>query len=399
MKICIAGKNNIAVEILLYLLNMGVDKKEILIISNKTDNGEDSWQRSLRKLASIYHINEVILKDLYHIEELIFLSLEFDRIINPALFKTNRLFNIHFSLLPKYKGMFTSIIPILNNEKYTGVTLHKIDSGIDTGEIIAQSKFEILYNDNSRDIYINYIKYGIELIKKNIKNILKDNFSSNKQNYLESSYFSKQSIDFSKIHIDLNQTAINIHNQVRAFNFREYQVPKIFNTEIISSTILYNRSDLKPGVILFETDIYYCISTIDNNIILYKDKSNELFEACHKGDIDKVIKLIQIPKIINIQNEKGWTPLIVAIYHNNKNIIKILLANGADLSINNFNGTTPMMYAKNAYSTFKDRETIELLKKFNLNLYQNDFYNKNIFDYCIKNNELEVMDIIKEKSK
>ena len=70
--------------------------------------------------------------------------IEFDQIIKPTEFRSNRLFNIHFSYLPEFKGMYTSAIPILQGSTHTGVTLHGIDQGIDTGPIIAQEKFEII---------------------------------------------------------------------------------------------------------------------------------------------------------------------------------------------------------------------------------------------------------------
>ena len=59
----------------------------------------------------------------------------------PKNFLNARLYNIHFSYLPAYKGMFTSALPIKNGEVDSGVTLHKIESGIDTGDIIDQIKF------------------------------------------------------------------------------------------------------------------------------------------------------------------------------------------------------------------------------------------------------------------
>ena len=46
MKICIAGKNNIAVEILLYLLEEGIKKANICVIPNKTDEGKVSFKKS-----------------------------------------------------------------------------------------------------------------------------------------------------------------------------------------------------------------------------------------------------------------------------------------------------------------------------------------------------------------
>lgn len=397
MKICIAGKNNIAVEILLYLLEEGIKKANICVIPNKTDEGKDNWQRSLLKKANEIGIETKTLEDIYSIENLIFLSLEFDRIVNPNKFKSNKLFNIHFSLLPKYKGMFTSIIPILNNEKTTGVTFHKIDKGIDTGEIIAQKEFEIALFDNARDIYHKYIQNGILLVKQCLEKLLKNEFIESKpQNLRESSYFSKSAIDFKNINIDLNQTAINIHNQIRAFNFREYQVPKVFDLNIISSKILNSSSKKKVGSILFENDISYVISTIDNDIVLYKDKVKDLFLACENGSSELTNKLLHIPKIVNIQNENGWTALIIAIYNNQKEIVKTLLMNGADLNICNFKGTTPLMYAKSAFVKHNDPEILQLLLSFDVDIYQKDYLEKNVLDYCLENNEIKALNIIKE---
>lgn len=70
--------------------------------------------------------------------------------------------------------MFTSIMPILNNEKTTGVTFHKIDKGIDTGDIIAQKEFEIDFMDNARDVYHKYIHNGILLVKQCLEKLLKN---------------------------------------------------------------------------------------------------------------------------------------------------------------------------------------------------------------------------------
>jgi len=397
MIICIAGKNDIAVEILLYLLDRGINEKNICIIPNRTDDGKDNWQRSLLKKANELGIKIKTLEDVYFIENLLFLSLEFDRIVSPSKFNSNKLFNIHFSLLPKYKGMFTSIMPILNNEKTTGVTFHRIDKGIDTGDIIAQKEFEIDLMDNSRDVYHKYIQNGILLVKQCLEKLLKNNLIESKpQNFKESSYFSKKAIDFGNVNIDLNQTAINIHNQIRAFNFREYQVPKVFDINITSSQILNSSSKKRTGTILFENDICFAITTIDNDIVLYKDKVKDLFLACKNGSSELIDRLLQIPRIVNVQDENGWTPLIVAIYNNQKEIVKTLLVNGADLFICNFKGTTSLMYAKSAYVKHKDPEILKLLLGFDVDIYQKDYANKNVLDYCLGNNELEALNIIKD---
>ena len=199
LNICIAGKNQIAVDALNYLLNtLNFNKTNIFVCPNMNDPGFDTWQPSLRLLAEKQNIKIVDLDKIYNIENLIFISLEFDKIIKPDKFKTDNIFNIHFSLLPKYKGVYTSVFPILNGEEYSGVTLHKIDPGIDTGDIIAQKKFKIGINETARDLYFKYLQYGFVLFKENIVRLIENQFTLEQQPTLTSSYYSRKELDLKK---------------------------------------------------------------------------------------------------------------------------------------------------------------------------------------------------------
>ena len=169
--ICIAGKNEIAVNSLKYIVeNYG--EYEIWVIPNQGDNGENSWQPSLRLEAQNMQIPIKELGEVYPVEDLIFISLEYDKIIRPGKFKSNQLYNIHFSKLPKYKGMFTSVMPILNGEKESGVTLHLIDRGIDTGDIIDQTSFKVGLNDTGRQLYQKYLDTSFTLLKENLDGLV-----------------------------------------------------------------------------------------------------------------------------------------------------------------------------------------------------------------------------------
>jgi len=244
MKICIAGKNQIAVNALRFFIEKKIiSKEDLLVCLNKTDMGKDSWQPSLKLFAEKNDIKIVTLDELYPIENLIFISLEFDKIIHPQKFCSKKLYNNHFSLLPAYKGMYTSAIPILNGEKFSGVTLHLIDDGIDTGDIIDQEKFEIGINDTARDLYFKYLKYGEKIFKKNIFKILDGNINPFRQSALGSSYYSKYSIDFNNIKIDFNKTSFEIHNQIRAFIFEEYQLPEVLGKKVKKSILTNEKID------------------------------------------------------------------------------------------------------------------------------------------------------------
>lgn len=61
--------------------------------------------------------------------------------------------NAHQSLLPNYAGRFPAQWVILNNEKKTGITLIKMSSKFDQGDILAQSKINILPDDTSESLY------------------------------------------------------------------------------------------------------------------------------------------------------------------------------------------------------------------------------------------------------
>ena len=214
-------------------------------------------------------MHEISLETAEKIPNSIFISLEFDRIIRQQNFATDHLYNIHFSMLPKYRGVYTSVMPILNNEKYSGVTFHNIDHGIDTGDIIAQKKFPIDFTDTAQDLYLKYLKHGTELVKKMIDHLLADDkIESIPQNPLEASYYSRSVIDYNDLQIDLKKSVVEIYNQWRAFYFPEYQIPKIHGYSIFGAKITDKRSSEKPGTIVEKTDCKISIATIDYDLDL-----------------------------------------------------------------------------------------------------------------------------------
>lgn len=248
MKLCIAGKNNIAVDCLHYSLSF-ISKKDICVVLNKTDSLKNTWQKSLGFHAQLLGIKILELEDVQNIKEITFLSLEFDRIIKPEQFKTTKLYNIHFSFLPEYKGMYTSLLPILHGKSYSGVTLHLIDKGIDTGNIIDQVSFNIK-NMNCNDLYFNYLKYGTMLVCSHVKELIHGIPNSGKQPVLNSSYYSKTSFDFSLKEINPKQTAHQIFLFTLALNFRVYQLPTFKGNKINKCKLTAIKSNLKPGTII-----------------------------------------------------------------------------------------------------------------------------------------------------
>lgn len=98
------------------------------------------------------------------------------RIIGPTLLRAyvNRILNIHPSLLPYFPGRSSIKDAFEANEKQTGVTVHIVDEGVDTGPIIAQEKVAILPEDtlDSLEAKIHQIEHRLypQVIQKLIEN-------------------------------------------------------------------------------------------------------------------------------------------------------------------------------------------------------------------------------------
>lgn len=270
MNICIAGKNNIAIDVCRYVVEH-YPQAHVYALINRNEQGVDNWQHSyLKYINSEPRVELSTIEQMYEIEDLLFVSVEYDKIIKPRLFKTKQLYNIHFSLLPAYKGCYPSVWPIFNGEEYAGVTLHKMNQGIDTGDIIAQKRFKLSPKETSFSLYTRLIDEGAKLVIKHIDKLVTNKFKSYPQSAVGSTYYSKKSIDYSNLCIDLNVTADQLDRQIRAFYFPVYQVANVYGYPIAGTRILRIHSTAKPGSIIKETKKWLKIATIDYDIILYK---------------------------------------------------------------------------------------------------------------------------------
>jgi methionyl-tRNA formyltransferase len=377
--VVIAGKNNIAVNVLEHV-RKNYPRVSIQAIVNLTDKGVDGFQRSFKKYCQLNDINIIELSEAYKIDDLVFLSLEFDKIIKPSLFKSEHLYNIHFSKLPAYKGMYTSAWPIINGETETGVTLHKIDSGIDTGDIIAQSVFELSEDETAASLYQRYISFGTDLVISKLDALFNNDIIYVRQQAKGASYYSKKTIDYGNVVIDFNKTAIEIKNAINAFTFRAYQLPMVFGYRVCGCEILDTKSTHKAGTVFEDTYKYIMLSSVDFDVKVYKDTFPLLMKSCANNDLELVMSYLNKFNV-NEKNEKGWSPIIVAAYHGQLNIIRLLLEYGANINDVNYNGTTVFMYAKDYAIEHNSVEYLEELKSLGADLSLSDYRDMTVFDY------------------
>jgi methionyl-tRNA formyltransferase len=117
--------------------------------------------------------------------------------------------------LPKYRGASPIQTAILNGETETGVTIMKMDAGLDTGEIISQTRTPILPEDNSQMLHDRLAQLGAELLVETIPDYVAGKLLPKPQPAEGASYAAKIKKEDGKI--DWNEPAEKILNRLRAF--------------------------------------------------------------------------------------------------------------------------------------------------------------------------------------
>ena len=121
-------------------------------------------------------------------------------------------FGIHASLLPNYAGGAPLTWAIINGEKQTGVTLFKLDDGVDNGDIISQKSFFIEEKDTIKEVYQKATILSKEILLEVLLNINNIKFKPQDQNKIK--IYSQRKPEDGEI--DLSKTADEIYNFVRA---------------------------------------------------------------------------------------------------------------------------------------------------------------------------------------
>ncbi len=154
-------------------------------------------------------------------------------------------FNLHASLLPKYRGAAPIQWALINGETETGLTTFKLAEKVDTGSIYIQKKVEIYPDDNFGTLHDRLSKIGADVVMETIKMIEEGNYKLIQQDDSLASPAPKITKEICKI--DWNKSATEIHNLARGlspypgafFNFNG-KVIKVYKTEVVKT------DNLKP---------------------------------------------------------------------------------------------------------------------------------------------------------
>lgn len=167
--------------------------------------------------------------------------------------------NVHFSLLPKYRGAAPVNWAIVNGEAKTGVTTMKMDAGLDTGDVLLVKETSIGHDENAVDLMDRLAEIGAEALAETLANF--DSIEPKAQDDGNASFARIMKREDGRI--DWNLTAGEIAARVRGFTpfpgtFTAFRGSKL---GIISATTADERHDVFPGQII-------------------KAQKGELFAAC-----------------------------------------------------------------------------------------------------------------------
>ena len=124
--------------------------------------------------------------------------------------------NVHASLLPKYRGAACLNAPILNGDSKTGITIMKMEAGLDTGPIIKQAEITLNGEEKLKDVHDKLSVLGAEILVPTLRLWLEGKIEAKKQNDDEASYIKILKKEDGKL--DFSKSAEELERMVRAYN-------------------------------------------------------------------------------------------------------------------------------------------------------------------------------------
>lgn len=274
MKIVFFGTPEFAVESLDKLIEAGFEIAAVVTMPDKiAGRGHKLIESDVKKYAlskGLRILQPEKLKSPEFVEQLkeinadLFIVIAF-RMLPEVVWTMPRLgtFNLHASLLPKYRGAAPINWAVINGETETGVTTFFLKHKIDTGDIIQQEKVEISPEDNVGDIHDTLMHLGADMVLTTVKAIDKGSITSTPQP--EGEYLPAPKIYKETCRISWKKNAESIHNLVRGLS----PYPAAW-TEMLDS----KNPEMPLDVKIFKTKI--CEDSMENGnpgeIIILKNR-------------------------------------------------------------------------------------------------------------------------------
>lgn len=211
----------------------------------------------------------------------LFVSMSFNQIFKSELINlpARKTINCHAGKLPYYRGRNILNWALINDEKEFGITVHYVDEGVDTGDIILQDVYEI----NDQDTYQTLLEKAYsgcpDILYRAIKLIQDGNVKRIRQNEIcAAGLYCGIRKENDEI-LDWNQDSRSVFNFIRAITYPGPCACSFINgkrIKLISSKLVPNAPIYKgiPGQVLVKTHEYLLVKTKDSYIQITQYEGN-----------------------------------------------------------------------------------------------------------------------------
>ncbi len=249
-RIAVFGYSDTGHACLKFLLERGEDV--VLVATHADDPKEPRWFDSVADLARSRGIEPAIVEDardpaaLARVKaaqpELLF-SFYYRGILPRGILELPRLgaYNIHGSLLPKYRGRAPVNWAVLRGEKATGATLHVMTEKPDAGDIVDQEEVPIGPDDTAIEVQKRVTAAAVKILERRLEELKKGTAPRRPQKEADATTFGRRGPEDGAI--EWNRTAEEVHNLVRAVT---HPYPGAFTDIFGGKTFLWKTS--LPGL-------------------------------------------------------------------------------------------------------------------------------------------------------
>lgn len=222
MRILFMGTPEFAATYLQYLVE---NKFEVVAVISQKDKPRGRGQKLLptpvKEMALKYSIpvfqpsnlNKEGTEIINEYKPDIGIVVAYGRLIKKPFLDMIPLYNVHTSLLPKYRGAAPMQRAIENGEKMTGVTIFKINEGMDEGDIALQRAFEVGECETFGSVYEKFVSVGTELLGEFLS---KYPVPLTPQDHSKATYAPK--IEKEDLYVDFSKPAWEVRNKIRAYD-------------------------------------------------------------------------------------------------------------------------------------------------------------------------------------
>ncbi|MDE6649381.1 MAG: methionyl-tRNA formyltransferase [Muribaculaceae bacterium] len=262
LKIVFFGTPEFAVESLDALIKNDFNIVGVVTMPDKiAGRGHKLYQSDVKRYAIEHNLNvlqpeklrsEDFINSLRALDADLFIVIAF-RMLPREVWQMPRLgtFNLHASLLPKYRGAAPINRAVMNGDSETGVTTFFLKHEIDTGDMIMQRKVKILPEENVGDVHDKLMHLGAGMVVETVCSILDGTLSTTPQP--DGEFTPAPKIFKEDCRIDWTRPCVDIHNHVRGLS--PYPAAWTVIVEESGRPLECKIFETKPTEIIVQTDV------------------------------------------------------------------------------------------------------------------------------------------------